>query len=210
MSQMRNWSSKDSPVGREPEHRPDGVDRGPRAGDGVRTADRSTRFRRTSPSRRPRPARRRSPGAPSGRRSGAAAAIRSSSTASVLALGDVHERRERRAAPVGEREVNSSRSRWNVRALVQVTPSAGDLGADADGVPDVEDVALLADRLAADRSRRGRPSSTTTWIPQRASSSAVVCPTGPCRGRAPGRRSGVVTVSPGAGPRPRGRARRSR
>ena len=96
-------------------------------------------------------------------------------------LRDVHERRERRAARRRRTCARTARrSRWKVRAVVQVTPSAAICSpAPTDG-PDVEHVALLADRLASRRGRaRGGASSTTDGTPQRASSSAVVCPTGP-------------------------------
>ena len=103
---------------------------------------------------------------------------------------------------------NSSRSRWNVRAVVHVTPSAAICSpAPTDG-PDVEHVALLADRLGADEVAGGRWSSTTDGTPQRASSSAVVCPTGPAPTTSTGSCGQLVMSA--AAPRPPGRARPSR
>ena len=68
-----------------------------------------------------------------------------------LALGDVDERREGRAPAVGEGEAEQLAVAVEGARGGPGDAAAGDLGADADGIPDVEDVALLADRLAADR-----------------------------------------------------------
>ena len=68
-----------------------------------------------------------------------------------LALRDVHERRERGAATVGELVAEQLVVAVEGAGRGPGDAAAGDLGADADGVPDVEDVALLADRLAADQ-----------------------------------------------------------
>src|SRR4051794_36366050 len=106
-------------------------------------------------------------------------AIRSSSTASdshceMFTKGGNGERP--RSAKV---KLNSSASRWNVRAVVHVTPRR------ATSVPTpTESQTSRTSRcwqiaLLPTRSRSARPSSTTTRRPQRASSSAAVCPTGP-------------------------------
>src|SRR3712207_2618977 len=107
------------------------------------------------------------------------AAIRSSSSASVshwetLTNGGKGERP--RSAKV---KLNSSASRWKVRAVVQVTPRR------ATSVP--TPTASQTSRtsrcwqmaLLPTGSRSGRASRTTTGRPQRASSRAAVWPTGP-------------------------------
>ena len=95
-------------------------------------------------------------------------------------LRDVDERRERRAARVGERRRGTARARGGTCApIVQVTPSSA-IWRRRRRRPRCR-ARRAAGRSTCDptRSRRGRASSTTTGMPQRASSSAVVWPTGP-------------------------------
>src|SRR3569833_1782986 len=107
------------------------------------------------------------------------AAIRSSSSCSVshcemFTKGGNGERP--RSAKVKE---NSSRSWWNVRAVVQVTPRRATLAPTPTASHTSRTSRCWQIALLPIRSRAGRPSRTTTSSPQRASSSAVVCPTGP-------------------------------
>ncbi len=72
-------------------------------------------------------------------------------------LGEVDERRERGAARVGERVGEQLRIAVERAGGGPGEALGGDPGACADGLPDVEDVALLADRLGTDEVAGGPP-----------------------------------------------------
>ncbi len=108
---------------------------------------------------------------------------------------------------------NSSRSRWKVRAVSQVRPSSAIRPAPTEAqMSRTSRCWQMAFDPTASRSRRA--SSSTTGMPRRASSRAVVWPTGPLPTTATGgplyggRES--IALTPATRPRPRGRARRSR
>src|SRR4051812_13945892 len=76
-------------------------------------------------------------------------------------------------------KLNSSWSRWKVRAVVQVTPRRATSAPTPTESQTSRTSRCWQMALLPTRSRSGRPSRTTTRRPQRASSRAVVCPTGP-------------------------------
>src|SRR4051812_42026704 len=76
-------------------------------------------------------------------------------------------------------KLNSSWSRWKVRAVVQVTPRRAISAPTPTDSQTSRTSRCWQIALLPTRSRSGRPSRTTTRRPQRASSRAVVCPTGP-------------------------------
>src|SRR4051812_21756740 len=189
MSQMRKWSSNDSPANVSPSIPRMSSDRGPGQATAYepRTLSPPAQLTVTPDSSCSMPVTR----CPHRRSMRGSAAMCSSSTASVShceMLTNAGKGERPRSAKVKE---NSSRSRWKVRAVVQVTPRRA-ISAPAPTASHTSRTSRCWQiALLPTRSRSGRPSRTTTSRPQRASRSAVVCPTGP----QPRTRTGGVTAS---------------
>ena len=124
-------------------------------------------------------------------------------------LRDVHERRERRAPGVGERvreqlAVAVERARGRPRDALR-----GDLLARADRGPDVEHVALLADRLGADEVARGAACRARPTAPP-SGRAAAPSSARPARRRRRARARAASSSCLELRPRPPGPARPSR
>jgi hypothetical protein len=131
------------------------------------------------------------------------------------ALRDVDEGRERGPPAVGELEAEHLGVAVEGAGGGPGDAAAGDLGADADGVPDVEDVALLADRPAPDEVPRGTAvehddAQSPAGQQERRGLAHRAAPDDDDRRRRGLLGHGHRRITPAARPRPGGRARRSR